>query len=354
MSGGTEVPASGSLLLRAHADQVRTRRCSSPMVAMSAAVASAVVGGPLRPIERAVRPEIETGARRLLFRRDLIGERGPHVKELQKKLIALGYPLPRWGPDGVLGDETIRAALDCMTFGWPDVFFPEYMPDFDGTFVEQLAGLPDQWVQAIMEEPLPTRPDWLIDETERHPVRNAYKTPRKLTDITAIVLHQTACHLGERPGRWHSVPAHIGVTRKGKVILINRLQTVCWHANYFNRFSVGIEIDGNFRGIESKPGTLWKGGGRRSRLSAEHVEASRRAVDWICQEVANGGGRVETILAHRQTSKNRRADPGQAIWKTCGLWAQVPPQNLNNDPDYVKGSGLPIPKEWDPRSEHEY
>lgn len=37
------------------------------------------------------------------------GERGKHVKELQDRLLALGYKLPKYGADGVMGSETASA-----------------------------------------------------------------------------------------------------------------------------------------------------------------------------------------------------------------------------------------------------
>lgn len=37
------------------------------------------------------------------------GERGEHVKELQRRLLALGYKLPKYGADGVMGSETANA-----------------------------------------------------------------------------------------------------------------------------------------------------------------------------------------------------------------------------------------------------
>lgn len=39
------------------------------------------------------------------------GARGPFVRNLQLKLIALGYPLLHYGPDGVLWDETLGAIV---------------------------------------------------------------------------------------------------------------------------------------------------------------------------------------------------------------------------------------------------
>ena len=37
------------------------------------------------------------------------GDRGVEVRDLQLKLVALGYHLPRFGADGDLGDETLAA-----------------------------------------------------------------------------------------------------------------------------------------------------------------------------------------------------------------------------------------------------
>ena len=37
------------------------------------------------------------------------GVAGPAVKQLQVQLLALNYPLPRFGADGSLGDETLNA-----------------------------------------------------------------------------------------------------------------------------------------------------------------------------------------------------------------------------------------------------
>ncbi len=37
------------------------------------------------------------------------GDRGPDVQRLQKILIQLGYPLPKYGADGIFGDETLEA-----------------------------------------------------------------------------------------------------------------------------------------------------------------------------------------------------------------------------------------------------
>jgi peptidoglycan hydrolase-like protein with peptidoglycan-binding domain len=38
-----------------------------------------------------------------------LGDKGKHVKEIQEKLILLGFPLPRYGADGHFGKETLES-----------------------------------------------------------------------------------------------------------------------------------------------------------------------------------------------------------------------------------------------------
>ena len=40
------------------------------------------------------------------------GEKGERVRELQEKLLALGYQLPKYGADGDYGAETIKAVKE--------------------------------------------------------------------------------------------------------------------------------------------------------------------------------------------------------------------------------------------------
>jgi N-acetylmuramoyl-L-alanine amidase len=40
-----------------------------------------------------------------------IGDRGPFVKEVQEDLIRAGFPLPKYGADGIFGEETERAVM---------------------------------------------------------------------------------------------------------------------------------------------------------------------------------------------------------------------------------------------------
>ena len=80
---------------------------------------------------------------------------------------------------------------------------------------------------------------------------------RPWSKVTGICLHQTACVLGERPERWDTVGAHIGITRSGKVIWLHDFNRIVAHGNGWNAGTVGIEIDGLYAGVEGDASTVW-------------------------------------------------------------------------------------------------
>lgn len=274
------------------------------------------------------------------------GEIGPHVGAFQQKLMDLGYQLPIYGADKECGDETVSAAFDCITDLWPDAFRGEYMD-------APVHVIQDNMVEAIMAAPVPGRPDWLYDVTGQHPVKNAYSYRRKVSSIDSITLHQTACNLSESLKRWYFIRAHFGVTRLGKVIKVNTFDVIPHASNWFNHRSVAIEISGNFRGVESLPRTLWKEGGRRATMLDTQISGARSAVELCCDDVAKAGGKITTILGHRQANGNKPNCPGELIWKNVALWAQKE-IGLVSDPMFTKGNGIPIPHVWDPSSDAEF
>ncbi len=124
---------------------------------------------------------------------------------------------------------------------------------------------------------------------------------RPWSAITGVCLHQTACVLGERPARWDTVGAHLGITRGGQVIQLHDFTRVVWHGNGWNGHTVGIEIDGLYAGVEGDVSTVWQGK-TPNTLTPEAAEAARQAVRWICSEVAANGGKVTALVAHRQSA----------------------------------------------------
>lgn len=270
------------------------------------------------------------------------GDRGPHVQELQQQLLLLGVQLPRWGADGSMGDETLSAAHELLRRLQPTE------ADTDETMLteREIAAIQDLHGRHGDRSEQPAS---YIDCRDHELPKAHLAKVRPWSQITAIVLHQTACALGERPQRWYSVPIHIGITKQGRMLHLNDLTYNLPHANSFNSRSVGIEIDGSYEGIEGDRKTWWAGGqAAPDTLSPAAVQAARDAIVWIYDEVRHHGGKITHILAHRQSSKDRVSDPGSAIWQQVGVWAQHSLELSDGGEGYQAG-GLPIPSAWDAR-----
>lgn len=268
------------------------------------------------------------------------GVRGAEVRALQADLVALGYALPRWGVDGDLGFET-RSALTRMLSDHGRLPLLEHeVSDAEVAFVAKVRA-------AVAAVDRPVVADRRVAATRDHVFGR-----RPWTGVTGITLHQTACTLGENPPRWDSIGAHVGVTRAGRVIWIHDFTSLVAHGNGWNSKCVGIEMDGLYEGIEGDPSTLWDDPStatreRASMVTPELVASARAAIRWICAEVAAHGGRVGALVAHRQSSKDRRNDPGSALWQAVALPMQAS-LGLSSIGGQAIGSGYPIPEAWDP------
>lgn len=278
------------------------------------------------------------------------GDRGDTVRRLQEDLMLLGCKLPRWGADGALGDETLQAAHSLLVAkNGPPAIDADMtsLSDAELAYIEKM----------VLHMATSSTVGGIVDERNKHSLpRPELVKVRSYQAITSIVLHQTACTLGERPERWHSIPIHIGITKSGKILWLNDFTFNLPHANSFNSRSIGIEIDGAFAGIEGNMKTFWRPQGSSAmpqEASSEQIGAARVAVRWICEEVARQGGKILNILAHRQSSKDRVSDPGSRIWKNVGVWAQEELGLSDGGEGFVQG-GNPIPMEWDPKRTAKY
>jgi hypothetical protein len=277
------------------------------------------------------------------------GAEDPYIAVAQQQLIALGYRLPRFGADGVLGDETLSvygAFLVSQGIRAPTDEHPKSITPAGAAALDMAFKALDQ---ARSEANI-------IDERANHPhTGRSVDTPyRPWSNITAVVLHQTATNLGEKPERWHSVPIHLCITRAGKIIQLYHLTEVCNHANGLNLRSVGIEIDGWYAGIEGQPETLWQPKNLATPrqpmgLPTLQADAAKATVRWIVDTVAANGGKVTHIHPHRQSSKDRQSDPGSLIWQTIGLWSQKKFGLSDGGGAFTVGNGRTIPEAWDVR-----
>lgn len=197
------------------------------------------------------------------------------------------------------------------------------------------------------------------DRTKFASSKHVRALPRMWRSVTGICLHQTACLLGERPARWDTIGAHVGVTRSGKVLKLHNFNRVVYHGNGWNNGTVGIEIDGLYAGVEGDEKTVWDDPSTPSRekgmeLTYQTIVAARAAVRWICYEVERNGGRVKVLVAHRQASKNRRNDPGSAIWQEIAMPLHKELGLSEGGYSFTLGDGRYIPSEWNPESPYSY
>ncbi len=174
---------------------------------------------------------------------------------------------------------------------------------------------------------------------------------RPWSTVTGICLHQTACVLGERPTRWRTVGAHYGVTRSGQVLWLHDENRIVIHGNGWNAKTVGIEIDGLYAGVEGRPDTVWDDPSTKTRevaqsLTMEAQRATCELIRFIVSNVAKHGGEVTKLVAHRQSSMDRRNDPGEGIWKGVAL-PMMAELGLDDGGDGFEIGGRPIPVEWD-------
>lgn len=298
---------------------------------------------------------------------------GAKVTNYQKKLIALGHEMPRFGADGSFGDESVGATKefqlehprDC---GGEDAF--ESQGVGPKTYAAVLAARPPAEPTKPSTPPPPVTglpgnpPAGLIVTKDDHTLKKGRGT-RKLSSIRGVTLHQTACVLGEKPSRWHNVGCHIGITREGKIIYNNDFVKKVWHGNGFNTKTIGIEIDGHFAGLESRDEngkwvpnlrSYWrpKGSDRQPlSITDAQIEACKEAVRWCKRVVEGAGGEFTHLLAHRQSSPSRTSDPGEKTWACVALPLLEGLSMTDGGDDYYivdtkKRPGKPIPEAWDP------
>jgi peptidoglycan hydrolase-like protein with peptidoglycan-binding domain len=304
-----------------------------------------------------------------------VGDKGPKVKEFQQKLIALDHDMPRFGADGSFGDESLLATKEFQVenpalIGDEDAFKAQGVgPKTYKAVLDAVVKIkpPPPPVRPPPGPPLPAiPPPGMVVTKDLHPLKKGSGT-RALKAIKGITFHQTATLLGEDPKRWWGVACHIAITRAGKIIYNNDFTKIVWHGNGFNSSTIGIEIDGHFAGIETfdpKSGkwipdlaTYWRPESAPDRMPLSATEAQiaavKHVVRWIKRLVDGAGGKLEYLLAHRQSSPSRISDPGQKIWQLAVVPLLTELQMTDGGADYYildsKGRpGKPLCEPWDP------
>lgn len=266
---------------------------------------------------------------------------GSNVRRLQEVGDLLGYD---YGPnDGIFGEDTERVVKDFQRHNGLVV---------DGICGEKTWSAMLNLVDAaFVKQPLSFSKYPLIrDIRGKHPRPKNYAYQREWSDIVGVTLHQTGCGMPKRPMGWSKVNAHIGVTQEGLVVIMNDPVDMIWHAQGLSRKTIGIEIEGNFYGVEGAERTLWSGGGGPYDLNPMMISALNEVKNWLIEEFSQRNVPWTRIYAHRQSSPTRRGDPGSLIWNEVALsWAEDLKLGDSRDGGhYFKlGKGRPIPMLWD-------
>lgn len=160
---------------------------------------------------------------------------------------------------------------------------------------------------------------------------------------------------------------------------------IVWAAHALNGGTVSIEIDCRAAGTEGDERTFWRSGeeihgyhsaakvaGKKYKrttgrtlghpgkwnppraypeLVHEATPAQLAAIPvimrYVCERVAQYGGRVRANWTHKQGHKSRTSDPGSRIWAAVeAAEAAMPELSLVDVRDRVLGSGTPVPPKW--------
>lgn len=262
---------------------------------------------------------------------------GPAVKRLQEQLESLGYPIE---PDGIFGPQTYNSVRKFQAINSLQV---------DGAVGRTTR-------RAIWDsldrgyEPRQCLPGNTF-HLKPHPRPRLYAGQRPWSKITGVTLHQTGCDMPIKPYGWRNLNAHIGITEEGMVVVVNEPECKIWHAQKLSGSTIGIEIAGNFHGIEGRRDTLWRGGGPAGTLNPNQLMGCNVAMEMVKQWFEEQGQEWKHIYAHRQSSRTRAGDPGSAIWKAVAMpWIEK--LGLSDGGEKFKhGSGRRIPREWNPKYE---
>lgn len=253
-------------------------------------------------------------------------------------------------------EAEIRAALR-------DVLMGKLRPGRDGTeALEEVAGAAYFEAAATGAFDLPFTPELVPDESiaqvdvfdlrhEQPPKQTKSKIVggrtlmRDPKSIDAIMLHQTAVDYGDgdprQRARAEKIPYHTMVFREGWVVLSRPVRSYTNHGGWGNSRSIGIGVEGLYPGLIG--GSVW-GSKPETPINAETLAALTEALKRTVALARAEGCPLKYLIAHRQSSKMRRSDPGEALWMAALPVAES--LGLQAQPDWTIDDGKPIPEAW--------
>ncbi len=181
----------------------------------------------------------------------------------------------------------------------------------------------------------------LVDLTDRSPASYRLRT-RKLSEIRAVILHQTGFEWRESNPSWVKVRAHFVVHRSGRVSQLHPITArMLRGSGHANAWAVSIEHEGNYpllyRGDEP---VYWKPEkfGRSVLADApEQIQAARDLLVYLNEQVP--GIQVGT---HRQLDKGKSGCAGPDLWREVGQYGV----DVLGMPEMPTNRGRDIPADW--------
>lgn len=206
----------------------------------------------------------------------------------------------------------------------------------------------------------------IIDLTAQADKSRRLRT-RDSKQVHALVLHQMACcyKVKDPLKRFLKIAPHFAILPDGRILQLHPILSLTGASNGFNHGSVAVEFAGNFPDVKGKWWIDRKELGvlketlkklptaqiqarvqayikaNQNQVTPQQIEAGRYLVRYLKQTMG-----LKTILAHRQSSKDRENDPGPDIWYHVGQWAIDNLGLKDGGPGFKVGTGNPIPDLW--------
>ena len=184
---------------------------------------------------------------------------------------------------------------------------------------------------------------------------NGRTLARDPAQITTVMVHQAGVLFsGEPVERVRDVACH-AMAFEHVGVLAEPCSSYLLHGDRANSCAVGIEIDGVYPGLASKrtaAHTPW---------TEQRRDIARATLAALVEACRADGCPLRWIVAHRQATAGRAADPGEEIWRDIVERFAVPELGLEIAPARVwlhrkerRLDGLPIPVEWSPSGVNRY
>lgn len=193
------------------------------------------------------------------------------------------------------------------------------------------------------------------NDPAKHRIVKGKVVRRDPSTVDSICIHQTAIDFGITPlmlrkangdrtlaehRRALNVASHATAFSTGYCVIANPLDWYVYNANRLNARILGLEIEGSF------PGLLKTATKSSSKFEGEIELAARAGLEYLVVEGRRLGMPIKYIWAHRQSSMDRRGDPGEEIWRKLVTGYAIPVLGLTaRTGDTV--DGRTIPTDWD-------